>query len=559
MKRFDEIQYERPDFDLLEAEIGQAVTAAKNGESFEEFDEVYKEYQKVVAHSATMALILNIRSYLDGTDEENNAEKAYVFGKMAVAGEQRIYEAVENSAYREAFEEKYGAFLIKKQLNEKKLYEAGEEFLIRENELVTELHKCLSELKYEYNGEMVSASQIGFKKKSPDTEVRHNARYSVEKAFAENGERFGELIGELVEVRDKLAKANGFKNYLDYENISRGRFSYGEDELQEFCDNVKKYILPVLEKSNKKLQKELGLSEFTSYDSDIFFADGNAKPLGDEKFIREKVQEMYDDMDPVLGDTFRKMNENGYVDIKSTDTRITGLAFTVGIPEMRVPFIYGNFLDDAESVNDLIHESGHAMQTMLSMDSLEPQELQDPVQDLVEIPSKSMEFISHYYAEKFFGEDADKYRKGHLTSVLDEIAGYCLFHEFETFLYGCPGASKQERIDKFNELTRQYKPGVVQMHPELLDKGAGLYRNVEAIGLPRYLISYSISDLSAIYIANEFMKDKRRGTDIFMKLGRIGGSMDYFNAISALGLKPAFSEEVIKEAAEYLQKELGLL
>ena len=76
--------------------------------------------------------------------------------------------------------------------------------------------------------------------------------------------------------------------------------------------------------------------------------------------------------------------------------------------------------------------------------------------------------------------------------------------------------------------------------------------------VPRYVISYSICDLAAIYIANVFKKDKKKGAEMFIKLGEVGNSMDYNASMEYLGLKSAFDEEVIIEAAEYLRSELGL-
>ena len=85
-----------------------------------------------------------------------------------------------------------------------------------------------------------------------------------------------------------------------------------------------------------------------------------------------------------------------------------------------------------------------------------------------------------------------------------------------------------------------------------------LYSNATIFRFVRYVISYSLSDLSALYLAAEFRKDKARGAALFRKLGEVGGSMDYHGAIAWMGLKPAYSEEVVREAAAYLRDKLGL-
>ena len=96
------------------------------------------------------------------------------------------------------------------------------------------------------------------------------------------------------------------------------------------------------------------------------------------------------------------------------------------------------------------------------------------------------------------------------------------------------------------------------LNPELRDRGCTLFVNSKVFAFPRYLITYSLCDMSACYFASEFKKDKVKGAELYKKLGQIGGSMDYADSLASLGLKPAYEEEVIKEIAEYLKDKLQL-
>ncbi len=559
MIRFDEIKYERPDFDLLKAKAAKVEEAVRAGATFEEIDKLNDELQEYANHCLTLATYIYIQNYIDGTREDIAEEAANVMGQLALSNVPTLNEAILNSPYREHFEEKNGKFYVESMEKQNDLFKSGEEYAVREQEILTQIHKFASELEFDYEGEKVSASKLGTLKNSMDREVRRKARHAERQGFADNGEEFGRLLGELIEVRHNLAVANGFENYLEYVDVKMERFSYGEKELREYCENVKKIILPIVEKCYKALQKRLGLEEYTTDDTDIFFTDGNAMPIqGDLDFALDKIQEMYDDMSPVLGNNFRRMRENGYLQLDYSDKKVTGIAFTVEMPEPKVPFIYANYLGTGDVLNSIIHESGHAMQHQLSMDKYENQELHSQVQDLSEVPSKTMELISIEYADLFFGKDADKYKKGTLTDILDEISSYLKWFEFETFIYENPKASAQERIDKFNELYALYMPGVKIMDEDLMAKGAALYKGFNIFGMPRYVITYSLCNLSAVYLANEFKKDKKKGAELFIKLGEIGGTMDYNDAIAYMGLKSSFSEEVIREVGHYLESDLEL-
>ena len=395
MKRFDEIKYERPDLELLKEKISATENAVKNGASFEEIDKLYDDMQSYTAYCASMATYMYNQSFIDGTREDISQEAAYILGQLETITATGLNEAILTSPYRTHFEEKNGKFLLDSMEKKQALDRAGEEYAIKQQEIIAEIHKLASKMEFDLNGEKVSASKIGTLKNSSDVEVRRAARHAERQGFADYGEEFGRLLGELIEVRHKLATANGFKNYLEYVDISKDRFSYGEKELRSFVDNVKKIILPIVKKNNLALQKRLGLEKYTLDDTGIFFTDGNVMPIrSDLDFALDKIQEMYDDMDPRLGNIFRKMRDNGYLKLEYSDKKVTGIAYTVSMPEQKIPFIYANYLGNGSVLNDIIHETGHAMQIQLSMDKFENQELYTQVQDLKEAPSKTMELIS---------------------------------------------------------------------------------------------------------------------------------------------------------------------
>ena len=558
MTDFDRIQYERPDYGRLEQEKEQAITAIRNAETYEQAEAVLLEFQKKFEHCETMTAVAVIRGYLDGTDEEKSREMAYCIGQSECFDGSAVCEALFDGPFRNRFEEKYGTFLPESIRRQGTLHTAGEEYIRREQELLAECHQYISNLKFEYQGELLSASRIGALQASEDDAAAKAAYYAKAKGMAEQGGPVGEYLDRLVKVRNELARANGFSNYLEYCNVDKERFAYGEKELAEFCANVRKHILPLVAKMNEKTRQRLHLDRYTSEDTGKYFPDGNAKPLRDEAFVREKAREMFENMDPRFGEIYRGMNEHGYINIGMSDTKVTGIGFTTQVYDQRTPFIFGNFLGDADSVSVFLHECGHALQHRLSMEKYGLTKLYEQVQDLSELPSKSMELFSYEYAPLFFGGDAEKYITGHLSEFLLEIADYCMFHEFETFLYTQPEATVQERIDRFNELLEAYHPGVEYVHRDLMARGSMLYSNATIFRFVRYVISYSLSDLSALYLAAEFRKDKARGAALFRKLGEVGGSMDYHGAIAWMGLKPAYSEEVVREAAAYLRDKLGL-
>lgn len=558
MVKFGDIKYERPDYEKLRTELQETIDLVNNSSNDEEITEAIREFNKKKEHAETMGCLALIRYYLDGTNESFSQEYMYCAPQSESFDSSPLFEAIANNSYKKTFEKIYGTFLLEAEMKKATLHASGEEFVEEEQKALAECHKFVSKMLFDFDGEKISESRLGILANSDDSSIRKRARYARKKGYADNAEKIGAYLKRAVIARDKLAKANGFDNYLDYVNIRMKRFTYGEKELARFCENVKKYITPLTAKNNEVIRKRLGLEKLTSDDNGIFFPDGNAKPKGDAKFVRGQAQKMFDDISTEFGDMYRRMNENDYFDIELSDTKVTGMGFAAEVYDLRISYIFGNFLGDADSVSTFLHENGHAIQQQLSMNKFDLMELYSQVQDLSEVPSKTMEQISYEYADLFFGDDAQKYIQGHITSVLNEIGNYCMFHEFETFIYTHPDADIQEWIDKFNELSDIYNPGIEYVNPELREQGCVMCMNSNVFSFPRYLITYSLCDLSACYLAAEFNKNKERGAELFKKLGEIGGSKDYADSLGSLGLKPAYEEEVIKEIAEYLEAKLQL-
>ena len=53
------------------------------------------------------------------------------------------------------------------------------------------------------------------------------------------------ILKEMVQLRNKIAKANGYNSYMEYMNVEKGRYTYGEKELTNLCELVKGRIVPI--------------------------------------------------------------------------------------------------------------------------------------------------------------------------------------------------------------------------------------------------------------------------------------------------------------------------
>lgn len=559
VKKFEAIRYDRPDYKAYAKNIEKYAQKIRSAESLEVLLGALENFFADRVDVETMEALAIIRCYQDCTDKFYQEEMQYTQIQAAMTDISPIYGALLESPLRNEIDARFGGQFLLKAEKERSLSRGGLKLLGREQELIAQYQNMASSMKFSYKGQEVSAAELSKDKESRDPAVRKNAREAWRKAYASGSAEFLDILGELVEVREQIAQENGYANYLEYANIGKGRYSYGEKELMELCRLVRRELVPLKKRLYERLQGRLGLASYTAYDTGIYFETGNPEPQGDAGFLLQQASKMYAQMDGDFSALFEAMKAGGYIDCEKSDHKITGMGFCTSIYAEKMPFIFGNCTGCHSDVNILVHEFGHAIQEKQSMEHFSVPEYWDMPNDLSEIPSQTMEQLSYEYAPLFFGEQAESFVEAHLITILEEICSFCMTHEFETFLYTAGAFAPEAAIAEYNRLTEIYNPGVdYSVCRPYMDAGASLVQDKGVYMFPRYLISYTLSNISAISIRLAYEEDREKGLATYKKLCGIGGSMGYDDAMKTLGLPLPYTEQAIAKIRDYLAEKLGL-
>lgn len=558
-KKFADIHYDRPDYAAYTQRIAEYALEIRGAKTMDELSHVLELFFADRARVETMETIAFIRCYQDCTDKFYQEEMQYTQTQDAMTDIAPVYDALLTSAYRGEINDRFGQLFLRKIEKERALKTNGLELLGREQELIAQYQNMVSSIRFSYEGNELSSAGLSKYRESRDQVVRKSAREAARKAFAGKSEDFLNILKNLVEARCQIARANGFASYLEYANTEKGRYSYGEEELSRLCQLVRRELVPLKKRLYEKLKKRLGLTAYTADDTGIYFEAGNPAPLGDAGFLLEQAGKMYAQMDPDFSALYETMRAGGYIDCEKSDHKITGMGFCTEIYTEKLPFIFGNCTGRHSDVDILVHEFGHAVQMKQGMDHFSAPEYWEMPNDLSEIPSKAMEQFSYEYAPLFFGEQAGQFVETHLITILQEICSFCMTHEFETFLYTTDTFRSEAAIAEYNRLTRIYAPGIdYSVCRAYMDAGALLVQDKGVYMFPRYLISYALSDISAISIRLAYEADREKGLAVYKKLCGLGGSMEYDEAIKTLGLPLPCTEQAIVAVKEYLAGKLGL-
>ena len=551
MYKFSDLQYKETDYQSVAKMILELTEKAKKADSPSSLEEVLKIYDTEMEEVGYNYTLSYIHSSLDSSDSFWQEALQKESKGNAMLDITPLLKAILENKYFSSLEEKYGPVLRDKLNKSISTGSKAQNERAEEGDLVSKYQREKAMVRINYKGKELSEGEVIPLFESPIREERIQSRKAVAKAFLEKKELFGSMLERLVSLRDTIAKENGFSNYLEYMDINYSRIGYGEKEMDAFVSEVKEYVVPVLSHIFEETRKRLGLEEMTVADISLMFVDGNAKPSGGADVLKEAAKKMYKALSPEMEAFFTGMLDSHSIDVDFSPNKVSGMGFCTDLKKGMYPFVFGNLDGTSWDVTVFTHEVGHAWQSYASDQNLDLTLFREMPLDAVEIPSKTMELFSYPFAEEFFGKDGDKFRFAHFRNAVKEIVAYTSVHELNTWIYTHVGASFDEINEKWMEIQSSYYPNVSYGEMEEEEKkGAGLLRNMGIFMFPRYLISYVFSEMCAIDLFMEYLKDKDKALDSYNRLCRVGGSKSYPEILSAAGLEPSYKKGRVKDVME---------
>ena len=551
MYKFSDLQYKETDYQSLAKMILDLTEKAKKADSPSSLEEVLKIYDTEMGEVGYNYTLSYIHSSLDSSDSFWQEALQKESKGNAMLDTTPLLKAILENKYFSSLEEKYGPVLRDKLNKSISTGSKAQNERAEEGDLVSKYQREKAMVRINYKGKELSEGEVIPLFESPIREERIQSRKAVAKAFLEKKELFGSMLERLVSLRDTIAKENGFSNYLEYMDINYSRIGYGEKEMDAFVSEVKEYVVPVLSHIFEETRKRLGLEEMTVADISLMFVDGNAKPSGGADVLKEAAKKMYKALSPEMEAFFTGMLDSHSIDVDFSPNIVSGMGICTDLMKGMYPFVFGNLDGTSWDVTVFTHEVGHAWQSYASDQNLDLTLFREMPLDAVEIPSKTMELFSYPFAEEFFGKDGDKFRFAHFRNAVKEIVAYTSVHELNTWIYTHVGASFDEINEKWMEIQSSYYPNVSYGEMEEEEKkGAGLLRNMGIFMFPRYLISYVFSEMCAIDLFMEYLKDKDKALDSYNRLCRVGGSKSYPEILSAAGLEPSYKKGRVKDVME---------
>ena len=553
--KFKDIQYTRPDFEAFQKLAEDNAEKIKNAVSYSEAKKIFLEFDKAESEFFDMGNIAYIRHTIDTSDEFYDKENEFLNEKTPelMPSLLAFSNAVYDSRFKPDFVAEFGEQMFAEiELRRKSFSEKNIPLLQKEARLCNEYEKIIASADILFDGKHLNLYGIMSYFENPDRNVRHDAYKAYSKFYESNEENFECIWDELIKVRTEMGKNLGFENYIPLGYMNQGRTDYDEKDVAAFREQVREELVPFCAKLYEAQAKRIGVDKVKAYDEAYLFNDGNAVPVGDDDFLIEQAREMYHDMSKETGEFVDFMLGHDLLDVKNKPKKAS-TGYMTGLNSIKAPFVFSCFNHTTGDVQVLTHEFGHAFAGYMAMRNQPVSTYYSESTDIAEIHSMSMEQFAYPYAEKFFGDKADKFRFSHLQEALTFVPFGVAVDEYQHIVYANPELTPKQRTAEWKKLEEKYMPWREYDDIDFFAKGGWWYHKIHIFLYPFYYINYTLTTMGAMEFKKKMHEDKESAWKDYINLCKVGGSLGYKETLKYANLSLPFEKGSVKRAVSYAE------
>ncbi len=561
--KFSTLEYKRPDMEAAKKKITGMIERIKNAKCAQDVIDVIFEMDEESKALGDMITICSIRHTLDTKDKFYEEENEWLDQQTPELAAYSVAfgDALTSSPYRPDVEARFGKqYFVSIDLQKKGFCEENIPLMQREAVLCDEYQKIMAGCEIEFDGQTLNLYGIMKYFEHDDRNVRKAAFKAYSDFYRSNEARLEEIWDELIKIRNEMGRNLGYENYVPVGYMNQGRTDYGKEEVASFREQVRTVLVPFCEKLYEAQAKRLGYDKIYAFDEKKVFPDGNAHPIGDDDFMIAEAQKMYHELSPETAEFIDFMIDHELLDLKNKPGKASTGYMTL-LPSLSAPFVFSCFNGTIFDMQVLTHELGHAFAGYRACRKQPVETYYFSSTDIAEIHSMSMEQFTYGYAERFFGDDADKYRFAHLQEAMTFVPFGVAVDEFQHICYEHPELTPKERTYEWHKLEEKYMPWRTYDKDEFMERGGYWYHKLHIYLYPFYYINYTLTTMGAMEFKKKYAEDPENAWKDYLALTDVGGSKSYLEILKCANLSVPFEEGAVKKACGYamdiLEKEMA--
>lgn len=540
-----------------------------------DFEPYYRELQNCTLRQG------NLHEWLDGwsqlyarVDELYNRLMVSVSANTADVEAEERYKSFLDDIYPRAMEAENE---LKRKFIESGLEPAGMEIPLRnmrseadlfraenlplqamENKVTTEYDKIAGAQSVTWEGQERTIDQMQPILQDPDRDRREKAwRLVAERQLADR-EDIDRVWGQLLDLRLKIARNAGRKDYRAYRWQDLHRFDYTPDDAIRFQNAIEEVAVPAMLRVYARRKERLGLDTLRPWDLDVdSFGSEPLRPFETVEDLKRGISKIFHQVDPELGAHFDVMINEGLLDLENRKNKAPGGYCTMFMTARR-PFIFMNAVGIHDDVQTLLHEGGHAFHVFESAAQPYIHQLNAPT-EFAEVASMGMELLASPYLagqpDSFYSPDeAARARIQNLENSICFWPYMAVVDAFQHWVYENPeaAADPQQCDARWAELWRRFMPGVDWSGFEDV-MATGWQRKLHIHIYPFYYIEYGLAQLGAVQVWANALKDQAGAVASYRKGLRLGGTASLPDLFKAAGARFAFDASTLREAVSLME------
>ena len=414
----------------------------------------------------------------------------------------------------------------------------------KDAELRQKYQKITGAMTVTYDGKEQTLQQVSRHLEETDRARRQEVWELIVKRRLQDCAALEDLYDEMLQLRHRIGRNAGFKDYRDYTFRAKGRFDYTPRHCHDFRKANERSVAPAVRRRHERRKELLGVDVLRPWD--LAVDPLGRPPLRPFKSMNELMDgcgRIFRRVHPDFGRMFDYIRSKGYLDLDSRKGKAPGGYQTVFEVE-RVPFIFSNSAGLHRDVETLLHEGGHSFHS-LQCRHLDPRFNRDYPTEFAEVASMGMELLGQPYLEEFYGrKEADRARAGHLEDLLSTYTWVATIDAFQHWVYTNPGHPRMDRKNAWLDLRKRLGGGEDWAgYEEALSYT--WHRQLHLFTVPFYYIEYGIAQTGALQVWRNAKKDRRKAIARFREGESLGWTRPLPALFRAAGLKFDFSEKTI--------------
>jgi oligoendopeptidase F len=517
--------------------------------------------------------VIYIEKSLDTTDQEK--EQAFldlindVYPQAQVATQLLKERLLTFDPHSEALHDM--TLVLRNMQNEVDLFrEENIPLFIQASKLENEYDKITGGLQAIWEGEEKNLSQLAFFLNDKDRAVRQQAWQTIADLWLSQREPLNVLYGELLGLRQQMAKNAGLPDYRAYAFREKGRFDYTPEDCLTFHEAIETAVVPALRRILARKRNRLGYDHLRPWDwvpeKGALVDDSVGEPLrpyqGQEDLIQHTLN-IFSQLDPQLSSYFATMAEDGLLDLDTRTGKALG-GYCSSLSLRNRPFIFMNGVGSHDDVQTMLHEAGHAFHVFETA-SLPLIWQTDPPMEFCEVASMSMEllaapYLSNQHGGFYTSPQAARARIEHLEGIIAFLPYMAVVDAFQHWVYTRPqDAADPNQCDAvWEKLWQRFIPDVDWTGHEEVRK-TGWHRKPHIFTSPFYYIEYGMAQIGALQVWRNSLTDHTKALTAYREALSLGGTKTLPELFASAGAEFRFDSALLTELVTLIEETTAAL